>query len=95
MAREMRRIDISDMPELLRIAEEVRSTNESRVLQRENEDIAILMPARRSKRVPAGRPLTYDDPLWKLVGSAQLQGPTDVSENKYKYPAEAYLPDEA
>ena len=94
MEREMRPIDISDMPELLRLAEEVRTTKEPRRLQRENEDIATLMPVRRSKRVPAGRPLTYDDALWKLVGSARSEGPTDVSENKYKYLAEAYLPDE-
>lgn len=38
-----------------------------------------------------GRPLTFDDPLWKLVGIARSGGPGDVSENKHKYLAEAYL----
>jgi excisionase family DNA binding protein len=50
--------------------------------------------ARRGPRVPAGRPLTYDDPLWQLVGSAASAGPTDVSANKHKYLADAYAPAE-
>jgi excisionase family DNA binding protein len=28
---------------------------------------------------PAGRPLSYDDPLWQLVGSASSPEPTDAS----------------
>ena len=59
MPGEFRAIDISNMPELARIAEEVRSTNEPYVLWRAGEEVAILMPARlagkrrrRVKRVP-------------------------------------------
>ena len=37
---------------------------------------------------PAGRPLTYDDPLWQLVGSASSAEPTDAAR-KYDYLAEA------
>lgn len=44
--------------------------------------------------IPAGRPLTYEDSLWKIVGIAGGEGdddgPTDVSSNKHKYLAEAY-----
>jgi hypothetical protein len=41
---ELESIDISKVPELLRLAEEVRTTGEPRVLRRDREDIAVLMP---------------------------------------------------
>jgi excisionase family DNA binding protein len=48
--------------------------------------------ASRASRGQRGRPLTYDDPIWDIVGIADSGpgGPTDVSENKDKYLAEAY-----
>ncbi len=53
MARALRPIDISNVPELLRLVEEVRRTDEARVLRRDDEDVAILMPAKPgSKRKP-------------------------------------------
>lgn len=92
MVVEPRPIDISEMPELLRLAEEVQSTGEPRLLRRGGEDMAILMPARRSRR-RTSRPklFTKDDSLWNLLGIGRSDV-TDVSENKYKYPAEAYMP---
>jgi hypothetical protein len=93
MAKEKapKRIDISRMPELLSIAQEVRSTNESRILQQEGEDVAMLTPitpvAKKSLR---GKPTSADDPLWKLIGIGH-SGKGDISENKHKYLAEAYL----
>ena len=53
MAKELKAIDISNAPELLRLAEEVRSSREPRVLRRASEDIAVLAPVaprRRSSR---------------------------------------------
>jgi hypothetical protein len=54
MAKELAPIDISNVPELLRLAEEVRTTNTPRVLRRNDEDIAVVMPiatpSRRAKR---------------------------------------------
>lgn len=55
MARELRPIDISDIPELLRLVEELRKGDEPRVLRRDSEDLAILTPVkglskRRAKR---------------------------------------------
>jgi excisionase family DNA binding protein len=41
--------------------------------------------------VPQGRPLTFDDPLWGLVGSATDAEPTDSSK-KYEYLAEGWSP---
>ena len=44
MQREMKHIDISNVPELLRIAEEVQSTRQPRILTRDSEDVAVLIP---------------------------------------------------
>lgn len=92
MAKEPKRIDISAIPELLSIAEEVRRTNETRILKQDGEDLAILTPIRPvAKRVAKGKPTSVDDPLWKLVGIGHSGGPGDVSANKHKYLADAYL----
>lgn len=40
----MKLIDISKLPELVRIAEEVRDSKESCLLRRDGEDIAVVMP---------------------------------------------------
>ena len=52
MARAIKTIDITDVPELVRIAEEVARTGEARVLRRDSEDVAVLMPMSSS----VGRP---------------------------------------
>ena len=44
----------------------------------------------RDHGVTWGRPFTLDDPLWNMVGMIDDDGPTDMSENKYKYLADAY-----
>lgn len=36
------------------------------------------------------RPLTFDDPLWDLVGMIKDDGPTDMAENHDKYLADIY-----
>ncbi len=50
MANEFRPIDISNLPDLLRIAEEVRATGKPHVLRRASEDIAVLMPITPDQR---------------------------------------------
>ena len=88
MARELTPIDISDQPDLLRLAHEVRATQQSRVLRGDGENLAILTPARPSGRRSRRRRLTEDDPLWALVGSATDAKPSDASK-KHEYLAEA------
>jgi hypothetical protein len=91
MAKEPKRINISRIPELLSIAQEVRSTNEPRILQQENEDVAMLTPITpAAKKSLRGKPTSTDDPLWKLIGIGH-SGKGDISENKHKYLAKAYL----
>ncbi|MCL5075748.1 MAG: hypothetical protein M1136_08925 [Chloroflexi bacterium] len=91
MARELKTIDISNIPELLRIVEEVRATHEPRVLKRDNEEVAILTPTHPTKkRIPRDKPFTKNDSLWNLIGIGH-SGLGNISENKHKYLAEAYL----
>jgi hypothetical protein len=61
MQREIKRMDISNVPELLRIAEEVRITHQPRILRRDSEDVAILMPVTPSSQRRVKRELTKSD----------------------------------
>jgi|SRR5436190_23394191 hypothetical protein len=44
MSRHLTPIDISNMPELVRIAEEVEATKTPRALKRDNKTVALLVP---------------------------------------------------
>jgi hypothetical protein len=93
MAKEPKRIDISRMPELLHLAQEVRSTNEPRILQQESEDLAILSPVWPKKRAKAtAQPVTSDDALFRLIGIGKSGIPGGVSGKKHEYLARAYRP---
>ena len=50
MTTELSSIDISDMPELARIADEVRRTKRPCVLRRGDEEVAVVTPPRRRRR---------------------------------------------
>jgi hypothetical protein len=47
-----------------------------------------------SRSAKQGGPFTMDDSLWNLAGIADSgpNGPTDVSDNKDRYLADAYWP---
>ena len=91
MNKETKTIDVSHMPETLKIAEEVSASSQPRVLRRDSVELAVIMPLPRpQKRSPRGKVFTKDDPLMGLVGIGKSAGPGDVSENKHKYLAEAY-----
>ena len=62
VAKETKRIDLSSIPGLLKLAQEVRSTNEPCILQEESEDVAMLTPLKpRDKRSVRGKPVTTED----------------------------------
>jgi hypothetical protein len=95
MAKEKapKRIDISRIPELLTLAQEVRSTNESRILQQESEDLAIVSPVLPKKRSQTtAQPVTSDDALFRLIGIGKSGIPGGVSGKKHEYLARAYRP---
>ena len=62
-------------------------------IQREALD-QFLSPVapRRQSAAKEGRAFTMNDSLWNLAGIADSgpEGPSDVSENKYRYLADAY-----
>ncbi len=91
MAKELKPIDISDSPELLRLAEEVKRSRGPRVLVREAEELVEVRPVRvRRKRSAKGRPVTEDDPLFRLIGVSRSGIPGGVSGKKHEYLARAY-----
>ena len=93
MAKEPKRIDIGSMPELLSIAHEVQRTNESRILQQDSEDVAILSPVLPKKRSKAkAQPVTSDDALFRLIGIGKSGIPGGISGKKHEYLARAYRP---
>jgi len=93
MAKELKRIDISSVPELLNLVQEVRSTNEPRILQEESEDVAIISPVRPKKRAKTkAKPVTLDDALFRLIGIGKSGIPGGVSGKKHEYLARAYRP---
>ena len=94
MQKESQSMDITHIPELLRLAEEVQATKEPRVLTRDGEELVVVQPAKAAAakrgRIPRGKPTTPQDPIWKLVGIGKSEGLGDVSQNKYKYLGQAY-----
>ena len=58
MAEVLKSIDVSNLPELLSLAEEVRTTREPRVLRRDAEELALLIPVSsrlRTTKASTGR----------------------------------------
>jgi len=101
MAKEHKPIDISNSPELLRLAEEIQRSQQPRILVREAEELVEVRPIRakgnrstqgRSRRT--GTAANPNDWLLRLIdlgeADAPADRPTDVSANKHKYLAEAY-----
>jgi hypothetical protein len=86
---ERNRIDISDIPELLALAERVQRTQEPQLLTRGDEPLAVLEPASDSGPASTGEanPNAWLEPL---IGAGRSQGPGDVSANKKQYLADAY-----
>lgn len=93
MAKELKPIDVSNVPELLRIAREVRETGESRLLKSDGEELAVLTPVQPPRRTrPRRGSLTKDDPLFSLIGIGRSGIPGGVSGKKHEYLARAYRP---
>ena len=90
MTSELSPIDSRHIPELDRLAEEVRTTGKPRRVQRDHEDIARLVPIAPARH-RRGRPTSARDPLWNIVGMVTAyEGPTDVSEQVDRYLADAH-----
>jgi hypothetical protein len=74
-------IDISNIPELVRIAEEVEATNKPRELRRDDTPIAILTPVKKKQPSQAKRK-AIEEALalagaWKDLPSDQMEEELD------------------
>ena len=86
MAKTPKRIDISRIPELVSLVQEVRRTNEPCILQEESEDVAILSPVLPKKRAKTkGKAVTSDDALFRLIGIGKSGIPGGISGKKHAY----------
>ena len=88
MAREFKAIDISNTPDLLKLAEEVQASEIPYLLRRDGEDVAVLMPARRAHRRRVARSKSEADMAafwssfggWKDVDTDRLSN--DIYESR-------------
>lgn len=60
MSKETMSIDVTHLPDLLRLAEEVKLSKKPRLLRRDAEDLAILMPVAASGRTSDKRTTKAD-----------------------------------
>jgi hypothetical protein len=86
-------MDVSDSPDLLKIAEEVGVTGEGRLLRRGRKELAVVMPIRR-RASKAGRPSKADIDAfrqaagtWQDVGTDKLVKEIRASRRSSSRPA--------
>lgn len=98
MTLEAQSIDITESPELARLADEVHRTMQPRVLRRGNEDVALVIPLGTAKITPvpynpaleavlAGLPA--DDPVVRTAGALHTDQPFPGTEVEREAAAEA------
>src|SRR5262245_19774119 len=91
MATKLEPIDISSMPDLVSLAEEVQKPQQARHLQRDGEILAELTPVKPArKKRSKGRPLTEDDALFRLIGIGNSGVPGGISGKKHEALLEGY-----
>ncbi len=83
MSKQLQPVDITDMPDLARLAEEVRSSNQARVLRRDHEDVALLVPI---AELPTRKPPPRKDPKTareaKEASAGGWKGLVDAEQRK-------------
>ena len=81
-------IDITNMPDLVRIAEEVNATNQPRVLKRDNTPIAILTPVTKKQAAKAKSQAVKEAfalaGAWKDLPSDQMEEELDRIRHQSK-----------
>jgi hypothetical protein len=100
MSAEIHYLDVSDSPELARLAADVQASRGVTVLVRGEQRLAVLSPwpeAAAAHQPSRARPRRRDrKSILNLVGIADeylpADSPTDVSANVHGYVAQAYQP---
>jgi hypothetical protein len=70
----LKAVDVSNSPELLRLAEEVERTRQPRVLRRDRQDVAVVLPL-TARTAHGRREQTIEAQIWADAGIAS---PSDV-----------------
>jgi hypothetical protein len=83
MAQERIHIDISDMPDLRDLVEQVGSRRASFVLQLADEDVVVLEPLKQSRKRRSGV-VNEDDALFRLIGIGNSGARGPGSEDKHE-----------
>lgn len=65
-------LDISHMPDLIRLTEEVAATKQPRELKRENTIVAVLMPTTRKRNTSIQEALALAG-AWKDIPSDEIE----------------------
>lgn len=73
-------MDVSQHPELLALARQVRRTGRQVVLLTEGEELARVLPAHGSVSRARGRRTSEADAFWDIVGMADSGEPSSASE---------------
>ena len=76
--KELKVIDISNTPELLRLVEELIKGDEPRVLRRDSEDLAVLTPVKNLPKRRAKRARTKADHEAFLSSAGSWKGIVDT-----------------
>ena|SRR5436190_536004 len=82
MGKEIIPLDITDAPELERLAEEVHRTRSARVLRRNDVDLAIVLPVAPSSKQRRGAVKTQADYDAALASAGGWRGLVDTEQLK-------------
>jgi hypothetical protein len=80
LAKELTPVDITNAPDLLRLAEEVRRSGQPRLLRRNGEDLAVLSPAPTPAKRRSKRAKTEADRAAFLSSAGGWRGLVDVDQ---------------
>ncbi len=93
MAEQPKSIDISDVPDILRLAEEVRRAGEPRVLRRDGEDLAMVVPMPRPRKTRLKKPTAADYAAFRSAAGSWADIDTDtLIEDIYRARGEGTRP---
>lgn len=81
MAHQLERVDVSESPDVLALAEQVNKSGTPRILVRaDGEELARMLPAAQQPRRARGRRTSAADPIWDIIAMGRSEGgSTDVS----------------
>ena len=91
MAKELQSIEIGNIPEVLRLAEEVQKSKQPCLLKRQGEQVAVIMPIAPVRTRPRRTGIiSRDDPFVRMAGTGDSGIIGGISGRKYDYFRKAF-----